>query len=58
MTKTPKPFQPSHGEGPSRHKGTHQHGWSTDVNETRQQDNPSAHRSFHPDKYAAEPEPG
>ncbi|MFC4507865.1 MULTISPECIES: hypothetical protein [Streptomyces] len=33
-------------DGPSRHEGE-QHGWSPDVDETRQQDNPSAHRSFH-----------
>ncbi|MFC9293761.1 hypothetical protein ACFTWH_06870 [Streptomyces sp. NPDC057011] len=36
----------------SRHGGA-EHGWSPDVDETRQQDNPSAHRSFHPDRYAA-----
>lgn len=47
-----KSSQPSHGEGPGRHKGTKQHGWSPDVDETRQQDNPSAHRSFHPDQHA------
>ncbi|MFD3539153.1 hypothetical protein ACFWUQ_06585 [Streptomyces sp. NPDC058662] len=52
MVKQPKSSQPSHGEGPSPHKGTAQHGWSPDVDETRQQDNPSAHRSFHPDQYA------
>ncbi|REK86939.1 hypothetical protein DY245_29485 [Streptomyces inhibens] len=57
MTKHEKSSRPSHGEGPSRHKGTKQHGWSPDVDETRQQDNPSAHRSFHPDKYAPEPGP-
>lgn len=51
MSKQPKPSKPSHGEGPSRHKGA-QHGWSPDVDETRQQENPSAHRSFHPDEYA------
>ncbi|MFD3546096.1 hypothetical protein ACFWUW_10865 [Streptomyces sp. NPDC058655] len=53
-----KPSQPTHGEGPSPHKGTEQHGWSPDVDETRQQDNPSAHRSFHPDKYAPAKGPG
>ncbi|MFE9803230.1 hypothetical protein ACFYP6_30970 [Streptomyces goshikiensis] len=52
MAKQEKPSQPRHGEGPSPHKGTKQHGWSPDVDETRQQDNPSAHRSFHPDQYA------
>ncbi|MFD6966848.1 hypothetical protein [Streptomyces sp. NPDC059979] len=54
----PKPSEPPHGEGPSRHKGTKQHGWSPDVDETRQQDNPSAHRSFHPEKYAPAEGPG
>ncbi|QES46947.1 hypothetical protein DEJ50_02855 [Streptomyces venezuelae] len=58
MAKHPKSSQPPHGEGPSRHKGTKQHGWSPDVDETRQQDNPSAHRSFHPDQYAPERGPG
>ncbi|MFD3808538.1 hypothetical protein ACFWTC_34330 [Streptomyces sp. NPDC058619] len=53
-----KPSQPTHGAGPSPHKGTEQHGWSPDVDETRQQDNPSAHRSFHPDKYAPAKGPG
>ncbi|WP_217242561.1 hypothetical protein [Streptomyces sp. AC555_RSS877] len=43
--KTPS-SEPSHGKGPSRHQGTGQHGWSPDVDETRQQDNPSARRSF------------
>ncbi|WP_329113407.1 hypothetical protein [Streptomyces sp. NBC_01353] len=28
------------------------HGWSPDVDETSQQDNPSASRSFHPEKHA------
>ncbi len=58
MVKQPKPSQPAHGEGPSPHKGTDQHGWSPDVDETKQQDNPSAHRSFHPDQYAPAPGPG
>lgn len=58
MAKQPKSSQPPHGEGPSRHKGTQQHGWSPDVDETRQQDNPSAHRSFHPDQHAPEKGPG
>ncbi|WP_425281787.1 hypothetical protein [Streptomyces ficellus] len=31
----------------SRHEGTEHHGWSPDVDETRQQENPSARRSFH-----------
>ncbi|MGP3731949.1 hypothetical protein ACTWJ9_01710 [Streptomyces sp. GDS52] len=52
MSRKEKSSQPSHGEGPSRHKGTEQHGWAPDVDETRQQDNPSAQRSFHPDEHA------
>lgn len=47
MSKKPRSSEPPHGEGPSRHEGAGQHGWSPDVDETRQQDNPSAHRSFH-----------
>ncbi|MFD9374328.1 hypothetical protein ACFWBH_02130 [Streptomyces sp. NPDC059999] len=58
MAKQPKPSQPTHGEGPSRFEGTKQHGWSPDVDETKQQDNPSAHRSFHPDEYAPAKGPG
>ncbi|MGW7064705.1 hypothetical protein ACWGHM_40265 [Streptomyces sp. NPDC054904] len=58
MTKQPKPSQPEHGKGPSPYEGTKQHGWSPDVDETRQQDNPSAHRSFHPDTYAPGQGPG
>ncbi|MFI5829045.1 hypothetical protein ACIA6C_17650 [Streptomyces sp. NPDC051578] len=54
MAKNRKSGHPSHGEGPSRHEGTEQHGWSPDVDATRQQDNPSAERSFHPDEYAGE----
>ncbi|MFJ3519714.1 hypothetical protein [Streptomyces sp. NPDC090131] len=58
MAKQPKSSQPRHGEGPSPHKGTEQHGWSPDVDETRQQVNPSAHRSFHPEQYAPAKGPG
>lgn len=58
MTKQPKPSQPSRGEGTSRHKGTKQHGWSPDVDETHQEENPSAHRSFHPDEHAPAKGPG
>ncbi|MFJ9024797.1 hypothetical protein ACIRPU_33190 [Streptomyces sp. NPDC102259] len=54
MTKKPRSSEPPHGKGPSRHDGTGQHGWSPDVDETRQQDNPSAHRSFHAAEYADE----
>ncbi|WP_318839606.1 hypothetical protein [Streptomyces arboris] len=45
-----------HGEEPSRFKGEGQHGWAPDVDETSQQPNPSAHRSFNPDTYAPEPD--
>ncbi|MDX6314727.1 MAG: hypothetical protein QOF84_1354 [Streptomyces sp.] len=59
MAKKPKSSQPSHGEGPSRHQGTEQHGWSPDVDAAgQQQDNPSARRSFHPDEHAPEKGPG
>ncbi|MEU2158072.1 hypothetical protein ABZ532_24215 [Streptomyces sp. NPDC019396] len=46
---------PAHGEGPSRFKGREQHGWAEDVDD-KDQNNPSAHRSFHPDTYAPGPE--
>ncbi|MFJ3174278.1 hypothetical protein ACIPJK_26315 [Streptomyces roseus] len=35
-----------HGEGPSRHRGTEQHGWSPDVDSTHTEENPSARKSF------------
>ncbi|MGW3852401.1 hypothetical protein [Streptomyces fagopyri] len=57
MTKQSKSSSGSH-EGPSRHPGPHQHGWSQDVDETRQQENPSAQRSFHPDEHAPAKGPG
>jgi hypothetical protein len=53
-----KPSQPPHGEGPSRFEGEKQHGWAPDVDETAQQENPSAHRSFHAEKHADEPDSG
>ncbi|MFF1418059.1 hypothetical protein [Streptomyces sp. NPDC058280] len=53
---TKKRSQPPQGEGPSRFEGSDQHGWSPDVDETSQRPNPSAHRSFHPDKHAPEPD--
>ncbi|MDX2677816.1 hypothetical protein [Streptomyces soliscabiei] len=46
MSKKPRSSEPPHGKGPGRHQGAGQHGWSPDVDETRQQDNPSAGRSF------------
>lgn len=57
MAKQSKSPSGSH-EGPSRHPGAHQHGWSPDVDETRQQENPSAKRSFHPDEHAPAKGPG
>ncbi|GHE45116.1 hypothetical protein CP980_33910 [Streptomyces vinaceus] len=47
MATRPKSHVP-HGEGPSRHTGTQQHGWSPDVDSTHTQENPSAKRSFDP----------
>ena len=41
-------------EDTSRHEGEEQHGWSPDVDATRQEENPSAHRSFHPEEHAPE----
>ncbi|MCS0639518.1 hypothetical protein NX801_28565 [Streptomyces sp. LP05-1] len=45
---------PEHGEGPTRHQGKQQHGWSPDIDDQKQQDNPSGHRSFHTETYAGE----
>ncbi|MFJ4776637.1 hypothetical protein [Streptomyces sp. NPDC088762] len=56
MSRKPSKSHPSQGEGgASRHPGTEEHGWSPDVDSTHTQDNPSAHRSFHPDTYAPAP---
>ncbi|MFG2140115.1 hypothetical protein [Streptomyces sp. NPDC048650] len=52
MTRHRKSSHPRMGEGPSTHKGTEQHGWASDVDQTEQQENESAHRSFHPERYA------
>ncbi|MCX5328255.1 hypothetical protein [Streptomyces sp. NBC_00140] len=54
MSKKPRSSEPPHGKGPSRHQGTKQHGWSPDVDETRQEDNPSARRSFRTTEQAGE----
>ncbi|KRD12153.1 MULTISPECIES: hypothetical protein [unclassified Streptomyces] len=54
MSKKPRSSEPPHGEGPSRHTGGEHHGWSPDVDETGRQDNPSAHRSFHPGEHAGD----
>ncbi|MFE4579425.1 hypothetical protein [Streptomyces chartreusis] len=42
MTKKPNPSEPAHGQDSSRQGGTGHHGWAIDVDETRQQDDPSA----------------
>ncbi|MFB7462675.1 hypothetical protein ACFCZ1_04045 [Streptomyces sp. NPDC056224] len=52
-----KQRKPSQGEAISRHSGQ-QHGWSPDVDATRQQENPSAKRSFEPERHAPKPGPG
>ncbi|KIF03902.1 hypothetical protein PL81_21710 [Streptomyces sp. RSD-27] len=57
MAREPR-SHPQHGEGPSPHEGTAQHGWSPDVDATHTQDNPSARRSFHPDEHAPKKGPG
>lgn len=54
MSKQRKSSHPKMGEGPSMHEGTKQHGWSPDVDQTKQQSNESEHRSFHPERYAPE----
>ncbi|MFE9438799.1 hypothetical protein ACFYO2_07315 [Streptomyces sp. NPDC006602] len=54
MSKKPRSSEPPHGKAPSRHQGSEQHGWSPDVDETRQQDNPSAQRSFRTAEQAGE----
>ncbi|MEU6882576.1 hypothetical protein [Streptomyces sp. NPDC046712] len=52
MAEKPKSSKPSRGDEPSRDRMAGRHGWSPDVDETRQQDNPSAERSFHAEKHA------
>lgn len=54
MSKQPRSSESPHGKGPSRHQGPEQHGWSPDVDDTRQQDNPSARRSFRATEEAGE----
>ncbi|MET9962434.1 hypothetical protein ABZ128_25795 [Streptomyces sp. NPDC006326] len=56
MSKQPT-SHPSHGEGPSRHQGTEQHGWSPDVDATHQEENPSARRSFHTEEHTPDTAP-
>ncbi|EFL37523.1 MULTISPECIES: hypothetical protein [Streptomyces] len=52
MPEDRKSPQPSRGQGPGRHRGSEQHGWSPDVDDTRQEENPSARRSFHAEEHA------
>ncbi|MDX2853451.1 hypothetical protein PV342_34470 [Streptomyces sp. PA03-3a] len=47
-----KHSQGRQGADTSRFEGDDQHGWAQDVDATHQEENPSAHRSFHPDTYA------
>ncbi|WP_328672616.1 hypothetical protein [Streptomyces sp. NBC_00328] len=54
MAKTAK--QPPQGPGPRKSEGERQLRWGPSVNDESQQPNPSAHRSFHPDTYAPEPD--
>jgi hypothetical protein len=58
MAKKPHSSGQPHEQGPSRHPGTGQHGWSPDVDETSQQDNPSARRSFHTAEHGGGKGPG
>ena len=52
MPEERKSPQPSRGRGAGRHQGSEHHGWSPDVDETRQEENPSARRSFHAEEHA------
>ncbi len=53
MSTKPTSHMP-HGEGPSRHRGAEQHGWSPDVDSTHTEENPSARKSSRP-RSRAEP---
>lgn len=55
MAENPKSSKSSQGNGPARRGGAGHHGWSPDVDETRQQENPSAERSFDAEKHAPSP---
>lgn len=52
VAKHRKSSHPKMGEGHSMHKGTEQHGWSPDIDQSEQHADESAHRSFHPERYA------
>jgi hypothetical protein len=57
--KTAKSTPSSHGAGTGMHRDDIQErGWGPSVDSTRTQDNPSSHRSFHPETYAPKPGPG
>ncbi|MFJ9773941.1 hypothetical protein ACIRVF_22330 [Kitasatospora sp. NPDC101157] len=45
-------------EGQASRFSGEQHGWSGDIDAEEQRPNDSAHRSFHPEKYAPDPGPG
>ncbi|MFF9488104.1 hypothetical protein [Streptomyces sp. NPDC014676] len=51
MSEDRKSPRPSRGRRAGRHRGSGHHGWSPDVDETRQEENPSARRSFHAEEY-------
>ncbi|MFF5160146.1 hypothetical protein ACFY3N_28655 [Streptomyces sp. NPDC000348] len=52
MPEDRKSPQPSPGRGAGRHRGSGHHGWSPDADERRQEENPSARRSFHAEEHA------
>jgi hypothetical protein len=54
MAKTSR--QPADEAGSRKSEGERQLRWGPSVDDESQQPNPSAHRSFHPDKYAPEPD--
>ena len=58
MSKDAQEPEANRGTAPSPHRGEKHHGWAEDVDAQRQEPNPSAHRSFHPDEYAPEPDQG
>ncbi|MGW3661868.1 hypothetical protein [Streptomyces sp. NPDC005141] len=47
---------PPQGPEPGKSEEERQMPWGPSVNDESQQPNPSPHRSFHPDKYAPEPD--
>lgn len=49
-----KKDRPSRGEGTGMQRETQEHGWGPSVDDTHTQDNPSARKSFEPEKHAPE----